>query len=560
MTTGSENLSPPEKPTPTCNFCSERQTPNVRMIKGPGVFICEECINVCRDLLDSRSPLPPKAAAETNQTDTGTKDSQPVKDPYTDIPGYVRNTKGVYIPAGFWYRLGAFLIDAVILFIAHSIAIKIIGVTGPDEQAALVLLNRVFEEALSGGTFSSATLSQMLEMQRPLLFMGWLNVFICLAYYTVFHGMLGATLGKLCLGLTVLKRDGSPLGYGWAFARYLGYFILARLAYTAWLIPFNAERRTLYDMVLGTNVFRTAHRFAASDTGAPAADAGEAAAPGAVASAADRQPALASRLSCQVAELIYYVSDVEQAIAFYHKTLGWPMEWRSGDRMVIFDVMASYQLVCVAAQLREDWEPEQPVPPPRLSFMCRDIRADIEKLKEWGCHVAELSGDEQSMLSTLLRDPFGAELFLWQDNVHHTAADSAARYRERREVQRTGPYNFAECLMFVADLDGAVEFYTKHLGFAIKEKHGTAYVALAIDDGPVLGLYRWSDWWDKPDAGTPPAPCRLCIEPNDLKTEYDLLKAAGVEVGELKGDIKGLAWFSLADPDGTPVTMWNYKG
>ena len=37
-------------------------------------------------------------------------------------------------------------------------------------------------------------------------------------------------------------------------------FAVAKLVYTAWLIPFNAERRTLYDMVLGTNVFRQAPR------------------------------------------------------------------------------------------------------------------------------------------------------------------------------------------------------------------------------------------------------------------------------------------------------------
>ncbi|MBN2082417.1 ATP-dependent Clp protease ATP-binding subunit ClpX [bacterium] len=50
-----------DQKTPCCSFCNERQTPNVRMIKGPGVFICEECINVCKDLLDGphvRRPAP----------------------------------------------------------------------------------------------------------------------------------------------------------------------------------------------------------------------------------------------------------------------------------------------------------------------------------------------------------------------------------------------------------------------------------------------------------------------------------------------------------------------
>jgi ATP-dependent Clp protease ATP-binding subunit ClpX len=41
---------------PKCSFCGEAQTSSVRMIKGPSVYICEECVNICKDLLDgSRS-------------------------------------------------------------------------------------------------------------------------------------------------------------------------------------------------------------------------------------------------------------------------------------------------------------------------------------------------------------------------------------------------------------------------------------------------------------------------------------------------------------------------
>ena len=37
---------------PRCSFCGERQSSNTRMIKGPGVYICEECVNVCKELMD----------------------------------------------------------------------------------------------------------------------------------------------------------------------------------------------------------------------------------------------------------------------------------------------------------------------------------------------------------------------------------------------------------------------------------------------------------------------------------------------------------------------------
>jgi len=183
------------------------------------------------------------------------------------VPGQVVVGGGLYVPAGLWRRLVAFLIDAVILMIAHQIALAIIGYQGPSNEELLQLLSRMFAEFTTTGALAEGTMAGLQELQRQGLFTGWLNVFICMAYFTVFHGMLGATLGKLCLGLRVLRRDGRPLGYGWAWLRYLGYFILAKLIYTAWLIPFNPEQRTLYDIVLGTNVFRQLAPAPAPDGG-----------------------------------------------------------------------------------------------------------------------------------------------------------------------------------------------------------------------------------------------------------------------------------------------------
>lgn len=38
--------------SPCCSFCKEVQSNSVRMIKGPGIYICEECVNICKELLD----------------------------------------------------------------------------------------------------------------------------------------------------------------------------------------------------------------------------------------------------------------------------------------------------------------------------------------------------------------------------------------------------------------------------------------------------------------------------------------------------------------------------
>ena len=49
MTPGHDEL---DAHPPRCSFCKEEQSPSVRMIKGPGVYICEECVNICKELLD----------------------------------------------------------------------------------------------------------------------------------------------------------------------------------------------------------------------------------------------------------------------------------------------------------------------------------------------------------------------------------------------------------------------------------------------------------------------------------------------------------------------------
>lgn len=182
--------------------------------------------------------------------------------PLIDPPGQVEADGAIYVPAGLWGRITAFLIDAAFLLIMHQIMLAIIGFEGPSVDQLMDLLNGALSEMAGGGTPSAGLLADYQELMRPMYLAGWLNVLTCGAYFTVFHGLGGATLGKLALGIRVLRRDGSPLGVGWALLRYLGYFIVARLAYTAWLIPFNAEQRTLYDMVLGTNVFRPLRRRA----------------------------------------------------------------------------------------------------------------------------------------------------------------------------------------------------------------------------------------------------------------------------------------------------------
>lgn len=43
-----------EFPKPRCSFCNKEQTGHRRLVKGSGAYICEDCIEICRELLDDR--------------------------------------------------------------------------------------------------------------------------------------------------------------------------------------------------------------------------------------------------------------------------------------------------------------------------------------------------------------------------------------------------------------------------------------------------------------------------------------------------------------------------
>ena len=42
-----------------CNFCSKKRTEVVKLVAGAGVYICDECIILCNDIIkdDRKKPL-----------------------------------------------------------------------------------------------------------------------------------------------------------------------------------------------------------------------------------------------------------------------------------------------------------------------------------------------------------------------------------------------------------------------------------------------------------------------------------------------------------------------
>lgn len=66
------------KASTACSFCLKGTEAVETMVAGPGVFICNECVRLCVDLIENKPADPPSRAAwERELTDDGLLDLLP---------------------------------------------------------------------------------------------------------------------------------------------------------------------------------------------------------------------------------------------------------------------------------------------------------------------------------------------------------------------------------------------------------------------------------------------------------------------------------------------------
>ncbi|MBI1728838.1 MAG: RDD family protein [Candidatus Rokubacteria bacterium] len=95
----------------------------------------------------------------------------------------------------------------------------------------------------------------LVNLGLVLLAMQALAFALHIAYHVVLVGGCGQTLGKMALGIAVVRRDGGTVGYGRAVLRCLGGLLSVAsfgLGYVG--VLFTAERRGLADWLAGTRV------------------------------------------------------------------------------------------------------------------------------------------------------------------------------------------------------------------------------------------------------------------------------------------------------------------
>ena len=138
---------------------------------------------------------------------------------------------------GFWLRLGAYLVDLIILA-AINYAIYL----GPG-FVYFAFVGGLASDEPAPNAFAIVILA--------------LCVMVSIAYPICFWRWRGQTPGKMAAGIRVVRADGSPPGWGPAVLRFLGYIIswLTLGVLFIWVAA-DDRKRAIHDRMAGTCVVR----------------------------------------------------------------------------------------------------------------------------------------------------------------------------------------------------------------------------------------------------------------------------------------------------------------
>ena len=148
----------------------------------------------------------------------------------------------IYKYAGFWRRLGAYTVDGIIIFFTF------------------IVLSIIASLAFFSGAISGNSKDFIVDLADPARFSSvkifiWIFfISLYIAYFTYFHGTTGRTLGKMFFGLQVVSADGTPISFGIAFLRAVGYLV-SGIFYLGFIwAAFDKRKQGWHDKIAGTVV------------------------------------------------------------------------------------------------------------------------------------------------------------------------------------------------------------------------------------------------------------------------------------------------------------------
>lgn len=195
----------------------------------------------------------------------GQRPPAPVAGPSCGVPA--RKARMDY--AGFWLRLGAYVVDVFLLllvwhFVLSPVFMKIASRMMTDTTVPLAF-NMPQDPSLTDQAQMEEMMNRMQdsmnEVQTRMITWVWtfnfVGMLIMAGYFIVLEGGSGQTVGKKALNIRVLTADGDSIGYLKAFARYIGRIISAVILGIGFImIAFDGEKRALHDRMIDSRVMK----------------------------------------------------------------------------------------------------------------------------------------------------------------------------------------------------------------------------------------------------------------------------------------------------------------
>lgn len=153
---------------------------------------------------------------------------------------------------GFWKRLAAFIIDAVII----SIVLAILGVHAGSSYGYGNMMYG-YNNMMSGfGRWGSYGYSMVPYAGTSLFSFGLVKIVLGWLYYSIMESTKHqATLGKMALGMKVTDLQGNRINFGRATGRHFAKIISALIFCIGFLmIAFTKHKQGLHDIIAGTLV------------------------------------------------------------------------------------------------------------------------------------------------------------------------------------------------------------------------------------------------------------------------------------------------------------------
>lgn len=163
--------------------------------------------------------------------------------------------------AGFWKRVAAYILDAIILYLPSMLIEKAFG-----GDAASAAMKQAVANAAGDMTAIHAAQMQYYATMWPALLLGAVIAWI---YFSLCESSAWqATVGKLALGIRVTDMQGQRISLARALGRYPAKILSAVILCIGFLmVAWTRRKQGLHDFIVGTLVLNgRASEFQGSDT------------------------------------------------------------------------------------------------------------------------------------------------------------------------------------------------------------------------------------------------------------------------------------------------------